>query len=297
MQRTPRQRFWVLVCCAIVYAAVANVARAAEDFSHGLLWQLSKAGHQASVLFGTIHSEDQRVLDLLNQAPVESLKKANAVVIETKLDDESAAGFMSAMFFTDGQRLEHLLEPAIYQKALAAAQKRGLHSQQVQTIKPWALMTVLAMPPPKTGLFLDRVIFQVGAERGAKLGGLETPQEQIEALDGLAMRDQVALLKETIEQLDELPGLLEQLTQAYLDRDLALMQRLYDEYSEGSDHGAEARLKERILESRNDRMVERMQSWLKAGNSFIAVGALHLPGANGLLQQLHDGGWKVERLF
>lgn len=297
MHHTSKRGFWGILFCALMFAAASNLAWAADDFSRGLLWRISKPAQQASFLFGTIHSEDERVLALLGEVPAKTLRQADAVVIETELDEKSSAQFMSAMFFTDGQRLEHLLEPKLYQKALVAATSRGLHSQQVATIKPWALMTMLAMPVPKTGLFLDRLVYQTGAERGAKLGGLETPQEQIDAMNGLAMNDQIALLEETIERLDEMPELLEQLTKAYLDRDLARMQQLYDEYSAQSDHGAEQRLKERILEARNDRMVERMQPWLKSGNSFIAVGALHLPGDNGLLRQLNAMGWKVERIY
>ncbi len=297
MHHTSKRGFWGILCFALLFVAASNLAWAADDFSRGLLWRIAKPAQPASFLFGTIHSEDERVLALLSEAPAKALRQADAVVIETELDEKSSAQFMSAMFFTDGQRLEHLLEPQLYQKALAAAASRGLHSQQIATIKPWALMTMLAMPVPKTGLFLDRVVYQTGAERGAKLGGLETPQEQIDAMNGLAMNDQIALLKETIERLDEMPELLEQLTKAYLDRDLGRMQQLYEEYSAQSDHGAEQRLKERILEARNDRMVERMQPWLKSGNSFIAVGALHLPGDNGLLRQLNAMGWKVELIY
>lgn len=281
---------WLLI-------VVAGAASAAQDFNHGLLWQISKQGHASSHLFGTIHSEDSRVLAQLEQAPGRVLKSAKAVVIETELNAVASAQFAAAMFFTDGQKLRHLLEPEWFQRAVSAAQSRGLGEHQVDTMKPWVLMTLLAMPAPKTGQFLDAVIYQSGMQQGVRVGGLETPQEQIEAMDGLALEDQLSLLRETIEEVDELPKLLEELTQSYLDKDLKRMQELYDEYSERSDRAAEQRLKERILLARNDRMMERMQQWLNSGGSFIAVGALHLPGPNGLLQQLHDQGWKVERIY
>ena len=54
---------------------------------------------------------------------------------------------------------------------------------------------------------------------------------------------------------------------------------------------------QRLLYDRNTRMLERMQPQLKAGNSFVAVGALHLYGDKGLLAQLAREGYKVTRVY
>jgi uncharacterized protein YbaP (TraB family) len=39
-----------------------------------------------------------------------------------------------------------------------------------------------------------------------------------------------------------------------------------------------------------------MQRFLQQGACFVAVGALHLPGDNGLLQQLERAGFEVQRI-
>ena len=53
----------------------------------------------------------------------------------------------------------------------------------------------------------------------------------------------------------------------------------------------------RLLTRRNERMVQRMQPRLKEGNAFIAVGALHLPGEEGLLKKLADRGYTITTVY
>ena len=49
----------------------------------------------------------------------------------------------------------------------------------------------------------------------------------------------------------------------------------------------------RLIVDRNQRMAERMEPWLKQGGAFIAVGALHLPGEQGLIRLLRQRGYSV----
>jgi uncharacterized protein YbaP (TraB family) len=52
-----------------------------------------------------------------------------------------------------------------------------------------------------------------------------------------------------------------------------------------------------LLDTRNTRMIERMQPQLAEGGAFVAVGALHLPGENGILKHLEDRGYRLTRLY
>jgi uncharacterized protein YbaP (TraB family) len=49
----------------------------------------------------------------------------------------------------------------------------------------------------------------------------------------------------------------------------------------------------RLILDRNHRMAERMEPWLKQGGAFVAVGALHLPGEQGLISLLRQQGYSV----
>ena len=48
-----------------------------------------------------------------------------------------------------------------------------------------------------------------------------------------------------------------------------------------------------MVTSRNKVMVERAEPILAKGNAFMAVGALHLPGAEGLVEDFRKAGYTV----
>ncbi len=52
---------------------------------------------------------------------------------------------------------------------------------------------------------------------------------------------------------------------------------------------------EKMITSRNRHMAEAAAKYLDKGNAFIAVGALHLPGADGLVELLRQAGYTVTR--
>jgi uncharacterized protein len=63
---------------------------------------------------------------------------------------------------------------------------------------------------------------------------------------------------------------------------------------------AEARIPpaffDRLITRRNYRMRDRALPLLKRGAVFIAVGAAHLPGTEGLLSLFETGGFEVETI-
>jgi uncharacterized protein YbaP (TraB family) len=53
---------------------------------------------------------------------------------------------------------------------------------------------------------------------------------------------------------------------------------------------------DRLITSRNHRMRDRALAFLRRGGAFIAVGAVHLPGKEGLLSLLEMEGYHVDVL-
>ena len=48
-----------------------------------------------------------------------------------------------------------------------------------------------------------------------------------------------------------------------------------------------------MIVERNKTMIKSAEPIIDAGNAFIAVGALHLPGPDGLIEQLRKAGHTV----
>jgi uncharacterized protein YbaP (TraB family) len=296
-------RFVFAFVCALLpvfcasHAAAPAVPRdvAAARFDHGLLWKIETPGASPSYLFGTIHTDDPRVTAL--PAPVSrALDGSDRFVMEALLDGDSLVQMAKAMYFSDGRTLEQVVGNDLYAATLKALTARGVPAADVEKQKPWAAMMALSMPPPRTGEFLDLVLETRAARQGKPVAGLETMAEQIAVFDELPMADQIALLKETVRGLPELDKDLGELIRAYLARDLRGLAAIGEKHEPGEEP-LYRHVMERLLTRRNTRMAQRMGPFLKQGNAFVAVGAAHLAGNEGLLNLLEQAGYRVTPIY
>ena len=81
--------------------------------------------------------------------------------------------------------------------------------------------------------------------------------------------------------------------EAYINGDLDGVAQIGKQFVTPENKALADRLLKRLNDDRNLVMADQMLPHLLAGNAFIAVGALHLHGPNGLLALLSDKGFKV----
>jgi len=258
----------------------------------GLLWRVTSPGGGDSYLLGTIHSADPRVVHL-RPAVSQALDRCERFVMEMEMDASVLTAFGNNMMLTDGRDLEGLIGAALYAQVVAAMADLGMPEMVVRTLKPWVVMALLSMPAPTGEPFLDLVLQQRAAGAGKPTFGLESAGEQLSVFEALSMSDQIELLKMTLAQLPELPRMFEQLIEAYVADDLGRIAALAADYKRSGDPAAIQRFMLRLNDERNGRMARRMHTFFDQGSSFIAVGALHLAGSNGLIQLLRDQGCHV----
>lgn len=264
-------------------------------YSKGLLWKIEATTIRPSFLFGTIHSDDTRLAPL--PAPVKTrFDQAASFSMEALVNAPGMLAMAEAMFFNDDSTLENVLGRDLYQRTVQTLAMRGISPESALKMKPWAVMMTLSLPPPTTGLFLDLALQLEAGRQSKPTYGLETMAEQIAVFDQLRMEDQVELLRVSVLNFQQLDRQFEELIEAYLRRDLSGLAAIEQKY-----RIADARLYEiltdRLLVKRNQAMLERMRPRLREGNAFIAVGALHLYGNNGLLALLERAGYRVSAVY
>ena len=69
------------------------------------------------------------------------------------------------------------------------------------------------------------------------------------------------------------------------------------ESSSGEEQRLSDAFEEDFVVSRNQRMAERLLDKIDGGGAFVAVGALHLPGEQGLVHLMEESGYKVSRVY
>lgn len=289
-----RQALAVVLLLMLLLTAQTSIR--AETFGDGLLFRVTGAEEAGGWLFGTIHAEDERVL-ALPEPVAQALDASYGFAMEVLPDADALLTSMVTMVLTDGRTLEDLVGENLYRRAVAAVKGIGLPEQAIREFKPWAVVTLLSVPPAKTGKILDISLYHRAKDQGKALGGLESIQEQLSVFDTLNEADQVTLLENTLDALDELPGIFSELIETYLRRDLAGLQRLSHQYLRSDELEIWRRFEERAVTARNHLMVERMLPLLVSGKVFVAIGALHLPGEEGVLNLLQRKGFHVEKVY
>ena len=283
-------RWLPLVLMALM---VLSGAAAAGRFDQGLLWEVERHG-KVSWLFGTMHNDDRRVTRL-PEPVAEAFAAARGVVLEIDPDEGAEVG-AAAMIFRDGRDLERVAGSDLYRKASDAMLARGVAREATRTMKPWAVAVALSMPRRSSGEFLDLMLYRRALSADLPVYPLETAEEQLALFESLTIKEQLSMLRDTLAMLDQLPGLIDRLTRAYLARDLAAMMALIEEQRPGDPALAERINREMIVE-RNRRMTARMILRLREGGAFIAVGAAHLYGEEGIPSLLARRGYRVTRLY
>ena len=267
--------------------------------AQGLLWKIEKPGQDASYIYGTMHVGDPRVLNLA-PAVTDAFNKSQCFAMEMLLNFEAMGVMAKASFFNDGQTLKSTMKPDDYQKLLEVLQQNfGIPEAVVINMRPWVVMIMMMMPTEgqvDQGTALDMVLYRQAAMRKITLLGLETVHEQLAIFDSMSLDEQVFLLNRSVEEYEHTAGQMDALLQAYLARDLGGLvklqqQNMYD------DTDIDDRLMFEMLDKRNHRMVERMQTCLQKGNAFVAIGALHLPGEQGVLHLLEKQGYQITSIY
>lgn len=285
-----------LLSPALWVVAAALIAGTAQAGQQGLLWRIDGAAAHPSYLFGTIHSDDPRVNRV--PAPVQkALDGSASYVMEVVLDEASILALSVASLLPADQSLKAILSESDYRRTVDAMARYGYPEAAVARLKPWVVLTTLSTPRPRGGEILDLVLFTRADSLGKSIHGLETVGEQVAVLDQIPLKEQVEALTDTLDHLDELEQAFSDLYEAYLSRDLTRLVALSDKHLYFGEREAGEALMKRLIDDRNLRMLERLQPRLQEGGSFIAVGALHLPGEQGLLSLLRRQGFKVTAVY
>lgn len=296
MNRLARLAVWQLCVALLALTSVPVHAESALPFSKGLLWKVENAQKTApNYVFGTVHSDDPRVAQ--PPAPVSAaLRDARIFIMEMLFNEANIGAMAQAMFASDGRALKSRLTPGEYAIAVRAFAQRGIPEQVVPNIAPWAAMATLSMPPSQGGMPLDLVLYSNAVSAGKPAQGIETAAEQLAIFTTMSEADQVALLKLTLRNFPRQTQMYDELFRTYTQRDLAGVMKVSERHGP-KDPALMKRVMTSMIDMRNLRMVERVQDELRTGGAFVAVGAMHLPGENGMLNLLKRRGYEVSVVY
>lgn len=279
---------------------------AAVENAGALLWRIEAEGAEPSWLFGTMHVADPRVLTLPERVRA-AFDAAGTVVIETTdiLDQSKMMAALLArpelMMFTDDTTLFSLMSPQDREAAGAALAARGIPPASVARMKPWMIAAMVALPACELARkaagapVLDTMLAGEAKGAGKPVEGLESAIGQFEAMASLPMEFHISGLVETLKLGDRADDVIETMVSLYLAGETGMFWSFFRAALPSSDEdGGFAAFEEAMVKTRNRTMAQAARPFIDAGGAFLAVGALHLAGPDGLVALLREAGYSVE---
>ncbi|MDQ7087695.1 MAG: TraB/GumN family protein [Acidobacteriota bacterium] len=292
----------VLLLAVLLAAApyLVPAFSAAEQMpARPLLWSEQGAGRLW--LYGTIHLP-LAAEQALPPAARRAIEAADVVLTEIPLDPVTRMKAYEASLLPEGQSLADVLPAALVARLEAEMEARGLSFAAFSRLRPWAMAGQLALLDQDFAagaLPVDLQIWALAGRRGKTAAGLETLGEQIAAFEALGPGGQAWLLEQALDELErartEGSRASEPIVAAWRSGKLEALEQVLEEQAPAGEARARA-FREELIDKRNHRMAERILARLRAEPDrriFVAVGALHLAGREGLLARLGRRGLQL----
>lgn len=272
----------------LIGVVIAGFALAAQATDKGLFWKLESPGGLTSYLFGTIHTDDSRVAEI-SPIVIAAIKQVDIFVMEVAENRDP-----SVMMLKEGN-LASLLTEAEFEQVRELADFHVMHLGAAMQMKPWLLAVVFDLPKPQTPFAQDNLLMAKSEESAKEVLGIETAAEHFGVMDDFSLEEQMVMLRAVLKRTQvHKEADFERLMAAYLEGDSDKITAL-DEQITGGMLPKElwVKMRDRLLDKRNVVMAERT---IKVANDkpvFVAVGASHLAGDNGLIAAFKKAGFKL----
>lgn len=258
-----------------------------EEARNLSLWRVEKDG-AVNHFFGTCHLR----LDLDEMLPEEHrplLTRSRIFMNEARTD--SINGIEALQMLWNTTQLHETIGEDTF-RALAIRLGPSVPTSMLTHFPSWAAAPLMGNPPPTeesgatTLPILDIATENLARDSGVEIQSLETMQEQIEIISSLDHQFTESL-QQSIGQTEPSASALA-LGPACLTGDGDKAYRLLSQ-----ENGEISR---ELLTARNQNWVKVLGEPLSEGGVFVAVGALHMFGPDGLLTVAESQGYQVTQL-
>ena len=265
-----------------------SVSLTSQATEKGLFWKLESPTGKTSYLFGTMHTDDNRVADITPKM-LEAMKSVDTFVMEAEPTQDPSIFMMKEAI------LPSLLTQAEFDQVRDLSEFHVMHLGAAMQMKPWLLAVIFDLPKPQTEFAQDNLLMTKSEDFGKKIKGLETSSEHFSIMDTFSMDEQMVMLRAVLKRTPERKEAdFEKLMNAYLQGDSDKISAL-DEQITGGMLPKElwAKMRKSLLDDRNGVMAQRAIAAANDKSIFVAVGASHLAGDNGLIAAFKKAGYKL----
>jgi uncharacterized protein len=273
--------------------AGCGVSKTHEEVATSLLWKIEKEDlKHPTYLYGTMHLIEEEFYFF-----PESLKKlvtgSTRIVMELEgLPNQAEA--MKLMFLPEGQKLsdffseEEMQAVYTYMEAEMKLSKEAF-DMSFGRMKPFIILQLITANQFKNATqSYEMELSRLAEAHKIELKGLETIEQQLGFFDQIPLGDFGSLLGEYLTQGEEMAKQTREMQRIYRKGDLdSLMIFMTESAPELMKYD------DLLLNNRNKAWIPLIEKWIYEKPTFVAVGAAHLVGEEGVIQLLRNKGYKV----
>ncbi len=291
---------WLLAGAAVLLAALPAWAQSAYSPP---FWEV-RSGNSSVYLFGTIHVGRADFYPL--PAAIESaFRKSDVLALEVNPanEQEAVAAVMSAMY-APPDNIENHLSSSVISNVIDVSAAYGIPFEQFRQMKPYLLMfTLTTLEYARLGYNAQQGIevhlSQRASMEGKRVTALESMSEQMQMLDKLSPQLQTAMLQITVDEIanGEVAALVAKMIEAWRSGNTEALDTVLSAEERRLEDALAQEFHERFLTERNINMANQIENMLRNGERvFVAVGAMHMVGEDGIPAILAAKGYQVRRL-
>ena len=291
-----------LALCSFAFTGAAPPAGGDSAPKH-FLWKVT--GPKGVVyLLGTIHAGKADFYPLPSIIE-ESFKSADTLIEEIDTSEPAEAArvqqaFMENGDYPNGDTINNHLSEVTRSHLTAYVKEGGLPEQAVAHMRPWLVSMLVELREMKQMGFdpsygLDQHFLEEARQSHTQIGALEDAGSQLKLLSSLSEEFQDRLLLNSLVDMAKSHDVVDLLTRAWQSGDATALEELIT----GSvrDYPQLKPLMTKLIDDRNTTMAAKIERFLQTPKCYlVAVGAAHLVGDNGILNQLQRKNFTVEQL-
>lgn len=269
---------------AIVLLSLAASAQARKQ-PYTLLWRISgKDLKEPSYLFGTMHVKDKRVFGFSDSVML-AIQKCKSFALEVNPDSTVRTLFETLGKSDTSLDLHKMLSDTDYKKLSKKFEARNGYKMR-EDISPYLAESMMERTHDKPGdkeSFVDAYLYGIARTMHKNMYGLENLADQLHKVigsPGEVKERLLGLLENGGDEEDDSEAMVRIYSTGNLDNVQIYMNRYAPADSE--------------LIARNKVMASGIIKHAHESPIFVAVGAAHLPGDDGVIDLLRNAGYTVE---
>ena len=265
-------------------------------FAETSVWQVSKNNHQL-FLGGTIHVLKKSDYPL----PVEfskAFKNSDKLVFETDIEKakspEFAQKMAQMMMLPKGKSLKDALNKKTFNRLKKYLAARNIPIENMLSFKPSMIVLVLTVIELKAmgmvDIGVDEYFHTKAKQAGKSISYFESVDEQLAFIQNMGKGNENDMIMNTIDDMSRMRDMMAVIKSAWLkgDENKLAAATLNDMMRDYPD------IYQTLLVKRNNNWMPQIEKMIQDKKvELVLVGALHMVGKDGLLQQLRNKGYRV----